>query len=131
MHLQLRRSFGWGVLLISDARSRDIPVSLPKGPVTATDTAVAIAVRHAQDVDYEGGETAPAAVSVNVLAGPADVAATDFEGSIRLGSGVLAVGDAEQEETVDVRPGSYRVQVRLDHPEYAENVDVWLTPADV
>lgn len=40
-----------------------------------------------------------------------------------------ALGDAEHEDTMQVNPGMYRVQVRLDHSWWAENVVVWLAPS--
>ena len=43
------RSLAWGVLVVGDAESRDIPSLEPLKTITATDSTVVIRVRHAQD----------------------------------------------------------------------------------
>lgn len=118
--------------MLSDSKTRDIP-PLGASPFAHTPTALVVRVRHAQDVEFDGDdpdEVLPlCSVAVEVHAGePAD-AGVDFEGVLQLSSGVLAVGDADGEESFGLSPAAYRVQVRLDHPEYAEHVKVWLTPA--
>jgi len=51
-----------------------------------------------------------------------------FDGALHLGSGVLRVGDALGETTVDVSvaPGVHRVRVLVDAPQWATHVFVQL-----
>ncbi len=121
----LRRPFAWGIVMLSDSKTRDIPSSPVASPFAHTPTALFVRVRHAADVEFDGAdpdEVVPlCSVVVDVRVGePAD-SSVDFEGTLQLPSGVLAVGDADGEELLELSPAAYRAQVRVDHPEYAEN----------
>ena len=132
--LHFQRSFGWGVLLLSDADTGDIPVTTEPGPVVATDTAVAICVRDASDVEVDGmadaEEVPQVVVNVSVTAGPSPHSPLAFDGVVAVPSGTLLLGDAEHEQALPVGPGTYRVQVWLDDRDHAENVRIALTPTD-
>lgn len=49
-------------------------------------------------------------------------------GVIDVPSGVLSVGDAEQEDIVAIGPGRWAVQIECSPRENAEKVCVWLQP---
>ena len=130
----LLRAFGWGVLFVGDSNAEPIEVD-PDAIVTwgREDQTIAVLVRHAQDVDADvldargdDDEVPLAEVTVNVRWVPAGTA--DAEGFIAVPSGVLVIGDADQEEPLPVTPGKWRVQVSLEPQEHAERVDLWLTP---
>lgn len=131
----LQRAFGWGVLFLGDSNAESTEVD-PDAIVTwgREDQTIAVAVRHAQDVDAnvldaldDDDEVPLVEITVNVHWVPA--AAADAEGFIAVPSGVLVIGDADQEEPLAVTPGRWRVQVSLEPQEHAERVDLWLTPA--
>lgn len=126
--LRLQRPFGWGVLMLVDAQAHDTALALATGPVAATPTALAIRVRHAQDVEldvHDGESVVPlCTVNVAVAAGPSTDADLAFDGVLDVPSGTLLVGDPDQENALDVGPGRYRVQVWLDDPDHAEHVRI-------
>lgn len=132
--LDLQRPFGWGVLMLSDAHTNDTPLSLDSGPVAATPGAVAVKVRHAQDVEFDGlddDEEVPLfVVNVSMAVGPSRDSGLAFDGVLDLPSGTLLIGDADREDVVTIDPGLYRVQIWLDDWDYAENVRIALTSAD-
>jgi hypothetical protein len=132
-----RRAFGWGVLFIGDATADIVEVD-PDTTFTWGNgqEAVAVLVRHAQDVDDavldaldDDDEVPEAEVSVVVRWGAEAGRETDADGLIALSTGVLAVGDADAEESVRLEPGTWRLQLVLDRPQDADRVDVWLSPA--
>lgn len=130
--LAIERAFNWGIVLVSDANSRDLP-ELPRGSsFAASRDAVVIAVRHAQDVDFVDSDLRPdeaippATVTVRVGLGAQDRA--DFSCVLALRSGRLLVGDADHEDIVTVPPGEYTVAVGVDDAHSPERVDVTLAP---
>lgn len=129
--LRLQRPFGWGVLMLGDAQTQDTPLALLTGPVAATPTALAIRVRHAQDVEFDGlddDSVLPSCtVSVAVAAGPSTDADLAFDGVLEVPSGTLLIGDADQKDALDIVPGRYCVQVWLDDADYAEHVRIALS----
>lgn len=130
--LRIRRPFNWGVLMLSDAGADDVP-ELGRGSTFATTPhALVVAVRHAQDVDFEALDLAPDDVvppaEVTLRGGPGRHEAEDFRCVLDLPSGELRVGDAEHEDTVSIPPGRYVLSVALDHTDHAEEVDVRWSP---
>ncbi|MGH9153441.1 MAG: hypothetical protein ACRD03_13810 [Acidimicrobiales bacterium] len=127
----LRRPFNWGVVLVMDSDSADVPLRLDDSGVARSPTGMAFAVRHAQDVEAVGlapdEPVPPFVVEVRVLPGPPD-RATTVEHEIRVDSGAITVGDAEAEERLEVAPGEFLVSILLDDPAHAEHVTIWLTP---
>jgi hypothetical protein len=73
-------------------------------------------------------DVALALVRVTIREGPRVDASLAHHWSTLIPSGTLAVGDADDEERVAVTSGEYLVQVQLDDDQFAENVEVWLTP---
>ena len=63
--LRIVRTFNWGLLLLNDRGSADLPTDAPPAPdfATATGSAIAANVRHAQDV---GLNDEPAEVTIEV-----------------------------------------------------------------
>lgn len=131
--LVIERPFNWGVLLVSDQFTDDIPGSSQTG-FSVSQQALAIAVRHAQDVDYDDLDlepddvVPPTQVRVRVLEGRCPQP-TDFDCQIAVPSGKLSIGDAEHEVLIDVESGTYRIEVALDVAEHPESVEVWWSPA--
>jgi hypothetical protein len=131
----LQRAFGWGVLFFGDSNAQ--PAGMDADAVVtwgSEDEAVAVLVRHAQDIDadvldaLDDDQEAPLVeITVSVHWGATDSA--DADGFIAVPSGVLVIGDADWEEPLAVLPGRWRVQVSLEPEEHAERVDLWLTPA--
>ena len=93
---------------------------------------LAVKVLHAQDVDLRGFETdegiPPAKVHVDVLVGDHPRSEVLFSGVIDVPSGMLTLGDAEQEDALKVGRGRWSVHVDCSPHEFAENVRVWLQP---
>ena len=114
-----------------DAASTDVPPEPAESGVTTTDAGLMVPVRHAQDVDYEGlgpeDAIPPFEVEVEVQVGPprGPVSAAH---TARITSGVLTIGDADDEVRIEVQPGEVRISVHLDDPRHAERVQIWLTP---
>jgi hypothetical protein len=130
---RIQRAFGWGVLMLSDRGTQLIPEASADSSISSTDEAVAVSVRHAQDVniafdDIDRYARVPLAeVEVNLSIGPVTQAETDFDQTMSVPSGFLAVGDADHEDVVEVGPGRWRVQVACTPSEHADRVDVWLS----
>jgi hypothetical protein len=49
-----------------------------------------------------------------------------FRGTIDVPSGVLTVGDAEQEDALEIGPGRWAVQVDCAPRQFAETIRIWL-----
>jgi hypothetical protein len=132
---RFRRAFHWGALVIMDASSTDVPTQPAESGVATTDAGLMVPVRHAQDVDYEGlglgpeEAVPPFEVEVEVRTGPPN-GPISAEHTVRITSGALTIGDADDEIRVDVEPGGVRIAVYLDldDPRHAERVRIWLTP---
>lgn len=134
--VQWSQPFRWGLLTAFDAESRwELPDDVSAAVVTATATAVAVQVRHSQDIEEPEGWPSDLGlpevlvrVVVAFAASPSS-AAVDFEGSLLCQSGHMAIGDAENERVLDVPPGLLRVQVSLFPREFAEYVVLRLISA--
>jgi hypothetical protein len=126
-----KRPFSWGLVLLLDRDTSEIP-QLTDSVVSQSTGGMAVKVLHAQDVDLSGlgadDIVPPAEVEVEIHIGadaPGDV---PFSGTIDVPSGVLTVGDADQEHALDLGAGRWAVQVDCEPPEHAERVRVWLRP---
>lgn len=126
---QVKRPFWWGLILLSDRDAPELP-SLTESVVSASSTGLLVKVLHAQDVDITGYEddeiVPPAQVQVHVRVGDRPRGDVLFAGEIEVPSGVLTLGDAEQEDTLEIGPGRWTVQVDCAPREFAETVRVWL-----
>jgi hypothetical protein len=129
----LRRSFGWGILIVSDPLTTAWP-ELGDG-IVGNEAGVVIPVRHAQDVDVRDDLPAEALVPpaevevecfVNGLAHDEEVA---YDGHLVLSEGRVLLGDADACYELRVAPGRWRVQVALDVPQFSEHVRIWFTAA--
>lgn len=127
-----KRPFWWGILLLLDRDTSEVP-QLSDAVVTVSRTGLAVQVLHAQDVDLTGYDpeeiVPPAEVQVEIQFGAAAPIDVPFSGTIDVPSGVLTVGDAEQEDALEIGSGQWAVGVAYDPPEHAERVRVWLRPA--
>lgn len=120
--LLTKRSFAWGVLIVGDAESNDIPTLLGRATVASTTTTLALAVRHAQDVDDVDQSEFLVEVRCALGAGDADC----IRESIAVPSGRLAVGDADHADVVSVRPGLVHLCIDVEPEDVPERVTVWL-----
>jgi hypothetical protein len=130
--LEFRRPFQWGILLVGDPESKDIPELGRDGATASNSALVGVPVRHAQDVEFSGGddeEIPPFLVSVSCSAGVAHGQELSFDGVISLPSGLMSIGDADREETLALTPGTYRLQIEGDPGDHPERVHVWYSPA--
>jgi hypothetical protein len=135
--IQWSQPFRWGLLTAFDAENKwDLPNDVSAEVVTATDTAVAVQVRHSQDIEEPEGwpsDLGLPEVQVRVVVAFAESPTREtvaFDGSLLCRSGRLAVGDAENERVLDVPSGSLHVQVSLFPREFAEYVVLRLITAD-
>jgi hypothetical protein len=126
---QTRRPLWWGLLLLMDRDAPDIP-AVTADAVSFSRTGLAVKVLHAQDVDLRGyGDNdviPPAQVQIEVTIGEGAPECPASSGVIDVPTGVLTVGDAEQEDALEIGPGRWAVQVECAPHENAEKVWVWL-----
>jgi hypothetical protein len=135
--IQWSQPFRWGLLTAFDIEGQwELPDDVSAEVVTATSTALAVQVRHSQDIeepeDWPSDLSLPEVqVRVVVAFGESPSGApVHFGGVLLCQSGRLAVGDAENERVIDVPAGVLRVQVSLFPREFAEHVILRLIPAD-
>jgi hypothetical protein len=123
--LHLLRPFNWGLLLISDQSTHDLPHPPPAAPdiASATRSAVTIGVRHAQDSDLADEQ---ATVSINVFIGVEPDTAVDFTTDLDIASGVLDIGDAEQSERLELGTGRWRLALLARPADHPDDITVWL-----
>jgi hypothetical protein len=122
--LTATRSFAWGVLVVGDAESHDIPPLEPLKTIAATDSTVVIRVRHAQDVtDIDDSE-----FLVNVRVAADSGHGEGVEATVAVPSGRLSVGDANAADIVNLRPGRWRLRIEVEPDDVPERVAVWLSP---
>lgn len=117
---------------MADRDGGEIP-DLTDAQVASSPTGLSVKVLHAQDVDlsdYEPDDVVPPArVRVEVHVEERQSTEVTFEGRIDVPSGVLTIGDAEDEAELEIGSGSWSVQVACDADEHAESVAVWFQPA--
>ena len=122
--LTATRSFAWGVLVVGDAESHDIPPLEPLRTIAATDSTVVIRVRHAQDVtDIEDSE-----FLVNLRVAADSGHGEGVVATVAVPSGRLSVGDANAADIVNLRPGRWRLRIEVEPDDVPERVAVWLSP---
>jgi hypothetical protein len=120
------RPFGWGLLLAGDGAFQELPLVERGVAVTATGSAIAVAVRHAQDVELASA-VHEFCVSLEVWLGQPTEATVCFDGVIDVPSGRITFGGADHVDMIDVAPGCWRVQVALEPEDYPQHVDIWIT----
>jgi hypothetical protein len=126
LRISIVRPFQWGGLFLFDSDADDFPGLEPGSSISASGNAISLLVRHAQDFDFTNEELDGAVVHVDLFFGIANMPC-DFDDFIELPSGRLTVGDADDEEVVDLPADVYRVQISLDQPNHAEYVRIWLS----
>jgi hypothetical protein len=120
------RPFGWGLLLIGDRTLQEVPSIDPDAAVAATGSCVG--VRHAQDVDLGSGDN-EFRVSLGVRLGQPTETSVCFDGVIDVPSGEITFGDADRQDSLDVVPGRWRVQVNLEPEDFPEHAEIWISSA--
>jgi len=124
----IQRPFNWGlVIVVGDDwdGERELPAFEQQRMVGASEFAVTIGVRHAQDSEeFETGDDgeeylklAETRVEVRLLdSPPADAGRREvFSGLVAVPSGRLSIGDADEETIVAAHPGNNRIVVSVDH----------------
>ena len=123
------RPFWWGIVLLMDRDATDVP-EVTDSVVSSSDSGVVIKVLHAQDVELgaapSGAVMPPALVSIRIRTGVTPPPGIVEAARIEVRSGVLTVGDADQEEPLELGRGRWAVYVDCAPAEFAETVDVWL-----
>jgi len=125
--LNTKRAFAWGIVIIGDADTQDIPSPNRDNTIVSSESAVVAMVRHAQDV--VNPEDDEFLVEVQCSAGVAGRDEVSFDGDIFISSGRISVGDADHEDNVSVEPGRWRLQIAVEPIEHPERVKVWFSPA--
>lgn len=123
--LNTTRAFAWGIVIIGDADTQDIPSPDRDNAIVASDSTVVAKVRHAQDVLNPQDEEF--LVEVQCTAGEADRADVSFDGDIDVASGRISVGDADHEDRLIVEPGRWRLQIAVEPIDHPERVQVWFS----
>ncbi len=114
----------WGLLLITDAQSRELfdPDATPD-QVHRNETGVIVPVLHAAE-----GE-----VTVRLWSDRLDVPtqATVFDGEVSVPSGLLRIGAADDSVgiVVTVATGRQRLVVSVDDPIESQVIDIWASPS--
>jgi hypothetical protein len=126
-HLRVVRLFNWGLLILADRGTKDLPDTPAELPdlATATRSAVLLNVRHAADVDLNDE---PAQVAVNAYIGTAPELVADFRALLDVPSGVLEIGDAEGVAELDVGPGTWLLTANVRPAEHPDTIDIWVEP---
>lgn len=140
----VKRPFHWGIVIIVGddwGGESEVPTFDPHRMVAASDFAVTIAVRHAQDTDeVETGDDgveyvkfAEAIVVVRLLdSSPTDEGRREvFSGVIGVPSGRLSIGDADGDTIVTAHQGDNRVIISVDDEVSADNLSPELVYVDL
>jgi hypothetical protein len=128
------RPYRWGAIYAFDHDAEDFPEDSidSEGAVWATPRWITIGVRHAFSGPVPDGHPADMAVPlvrvellVRVQAEP--VAEARYDEVIEVPSGILNIGDANENDDVELQPGRWRMQINLDPPAEATKVDIVLS----
>lgn len=126
---EVTRPFWWGMVLLMDRDGTDVP-PVTDSIVSTSDSGLAIKVRHASDVDLQGVQAdevvPPALVHIYIRTDDRPPPDVPFAGQIVVPSGVLSVGDADEEAALEIGSGPWAVHVDCVPADCAETVSVWL-----
>jgi hypothetical protein len=132
------RPYRWGAIYAFDSDEDDFPEDSIRGDdrqVWGTPHWITIGVRHAftGDVPDDHPPDAPiplvdveSVIRIQDEAGDASM----YDEVLHLPSGVLNIGDANESEDLQLRPGHWRVQINLDPLDEATRVEIVLSPLD-
>jgi len=126
--LRRSRAYNWGAIYVLDSEEDDFdPDSVREGgSVWATSRWITIGVLNARTVFSDDARGTNVEMVVRVQDRPVDVA--DYNQVIDLPSGVVNIGDAHENDNVELHPGWWLVQINLDPPEEARTVEIYLSP---
>lgn len=130
--LEFHRPFHWGIVVVGDRESTDIPEIRPDELVASSASEVVVPVRHAQDVEVVGRQDEEIPffeVSVSCSPGVVEGQELRFDGIVTLPSGVLSIGDADDEALVPLTPGLHRLQIAVEPRDHSERVHIWYSSA--
>jgi hypothetical protein len=117
-------------MVVLDSQASAIPEHDVAAVVSASDEGLAIGVHHAQDVEFEDlapEELVPKAeVAVEVYVDEPLPRTPAFEAVLSVPSGTLMVGDADQEDTLEIGPGLWGITVICTPWDHADKVELWL-----
>ena len=120
---ELEAEFSWGILLAADSGATDEMPAWDRSDsvTTASADSLAIAVLHGQE----------GSVHVSVERAALPLATADFTQVLQVESGRLVVGDALREVSVylDLEPGSWRIDGRMNRPREASEVHLSVSRA--
>ena len=120
------RPYYWGAIYISDTDCEtdfDIDFHNGEGPVLSTASHVAVLVVHAGTVDEGEGE-----VTLDVRVTSQRVDGLPYEVAIEVPSGRLYIGDADDNDEVELYPGRWLLQFDVDHAAEAKHVGLVMSP---
>jgi hypothetical protein len=123
--LHIVRTFNWGLLLLNDRGATDLPEGAPTAPdfATATRSAIAVNVRHAQDVDIDDE---PAKVTIDVYLAGAPEGTVDFRADLDAISGTLEIGDADATDELEIGPGTWALALNATPADYPDDIQLWI-----
>ncbi|GAB3710937.1 NUDIX hydrolase [Mariniluteicoccus flavus] len=129
------RSFGWGVVAISDPEATDVPGDLVDGPVTPAGHGLLVRVRHASDVEVPQAlgpddVVPPAQVAMRVHVDEPMPANPTWTGMLDLPSRSLVIGDADSEVELELDRPRCSVAVVLDPVDHATSLDLFVGDVD-
>ena len=125
--VRVQRRFEWGIFFLYDDDAPALADHVAGATVTADSQSVSICVRHAQDVEI-GEDPFVVTLDVHLRARPPLPNSAVHEAVIDVTSGVIHIGDADDEYDVRLPPGRWRVRILATPEEHAEHVDIWLEP---
>ena len=119
------RTYYWGAIYALDSWEDDFDAASisDAGPVWAKPRWITINVLNSRSVDSDA-----AAVEMILRVQDEPAAASDHEEIIDLPSGVLTIGDAGDNDNIELHPGRWRMQITLNPPGNATMVQILLSP---
>ena len=123
--LHIARTFYWGLLLVSDKGTTDLPAEVPTAPdlATATSKAITATVRHAQDADVDDE---PAMVTIDIFLACPPETSVNFRADLDITSGTLEIGDADATHELEIGPGRWGLALNACPAEPPDNVQLWI-----
>ncbi|MBB5113591.1 hypothetical protein FHU28_003430 [Micromonospora echinospora] len=120
------RTYHWGAVYLSDAHCEadfDIDFHAADAPVLATTHHVAVLVASAAVAD-EG----KADVTLDIRATSQRVTGHPYEAALDVPSGRLYVGDADDNDEIELAPGRWLLQFAVDDATEARHVELVVSP---
>ncbi len=120
------RAFNWGLLIIGDPQAPDVPDLSADSGINQSSSLIVVPVRHAQDVALEAG---PFEVEVRYGKRTSGFTNAAHHALVRLPTGDMGIGDADDEVLVSLEPGWWWISTSLTPANHAEVVEIQLSRA--